>query len=970
MKQLFAIAIVILLLLSIFPLIPAKGSESANWSKPRPTSNIRDFQDRLGSATSDAQAALGLGVEVQTYVGGTTGIDDHLMFTLDLSASTREGIHYDWNYDNKDVFYSWVSTTQPIAISGDDSYVLINLGFPVLFYGINYSSMYIFSNGFVSFTSPSYASTSPVPLPSDSLNDTIIAPFWRKLKLSQGGSIEQGYVSNWAGEFQRSSNYKVFTWDSIPDINGNRQTFQLLIEVRQATMADYAHQNKIFFQYLSVTNDVTTTIGVQDRTGHHGNTYPLSQITNQSAGGFNAIQYGFGYRVTELDFSVTKVGSDSNAGMDLSCFYEGGFDVELNSSEGNQGYGPMFTTAVSGSARSLLGALPKFGEAFNGFFILWDIGADVAAAHYEPASGTLQSAHLQDTAATGLANTYSSGDCDGNYQGTFDASFSDLVTWWFQDKWSSGVLPHTVTVTATAYYLNVAPGPIQGGRLTTSVTLNMYTGPPYYHYVEVHSGICLTGQDSVEFPGLNLWIDNQPYTTPLPELILREGWHNITVPTSINLGGTTCFFSSWAGPDGGGTRVNQYIGDFTTDRNVTATYLIQGDINQDGAVDIYDAIMLANAYNSNSQSHNWNPNADLNKDGQVDIYDAIILASNFAKTAYSVAGAVGGAGPQGKPLSFREMALSGTNILIDPGQVTVFTNDVFHMNVNIINVTDLAGWEFKLYWNNTVLNCTNAAVQSPTQWQNNTQDYGTGVENSYNSTNGRFYKAETAAYPTPTFNGSMTIATLTFKAMQPGTTSLTLTETKLGNSTGQPIDHTDSSGSVSVSDTRYMRGDTGTVNNLNAYLLNASETSTLQSDYRQATGRYDAYWGIRAWMRCANGTEVEIQLSNHTGTPQAVIDDNYYVQAELSATTVVTAKTWAANASLVVRVYFSWDNSSWTNIATFTTKQLTITQLNSTIWTVYYDVYHYYNYRVNKSYGYIYWGTPGDPTRIENVQFS
>jgi parallel beta-helix repeat protein len=57
-----------------------------------------------------------------------------------------------------------------------------------------------------------------------------------------------------------------------------------------------------------------------------------------------------------------------------------------------------------------------------------------------------------------------------------------------------------------------------------------------------------------------------------------------------------------------------------------------GDINQDRTVDIYDAILLSNAYNSSPSSPNWNINADINGDNTVDIYDAIILASNFGKT--------------------------------------------------------------------------------------------------------------------------------------------------------------------------------------------------------------------------------------------------------------------------------------------------------------------------------------------------
>jgi hypothetical protein len=58
-----------------------------------------------------------------------------------------------------------------------------------------------------------------------------------------------------------------------------------------------------------------------------------------------------------------------------------------------------------------------------------------------------------------------------------------------------------------------------------------------------------------------------------------------------------------------------------------------GDVNGDGTVDIYDAIMLAHAYNSRMGDSNWDPNADINSDWTVDIYDAILLANNYGKTA-------------------------------------------------------------------------------------------------------------------------------------------------------------------------------------------------------------------------------------------------------------------------------------------------------------------------------------------------
>jgi len=56
----------------------------------------------------------------------------------------------------------------------------------------------------------------------------------------------------------------------------------------------------------------------------------------------------------------------------------------------------------------------------------------------------------------------------------------------------------------------------------------------------------------------------------------------------------------------------------TTDNTYTdgvIRVVIPGDINGDGSVDIFDAILLARAHNSVPTRPNWSPNADINGDG-------------------------------------------------------------------------------------------------------------------------------------------------------------------------------------------------------------------------------------------------------------------------------------------------------------------------------------------------------------------
>jgi hypothetical protein len=59
---------------------------------------------------------------------------------------------------------------------------------------------------------------------------------------------------------------------------------------------------------------------------------------------------------------------------------------------------------------------------------------------------------------------------------------------------------------------------------------------------------------------------------------------------------------------------------------------VSGDINGDGTVDIFDAIILSTAFGSKPNQPNWNPNTDLDNSGETDIFDAIILSTHFGET--------------------------------------------------------------------------------------------------------------------------------------------------------------------------------------------------------------------------------------------------------------------------------------------------------------------------------------------------
>jgi len=54
-----------------------------------------------------------------------------------------------------------------------------------------------------------------------------------------------------------------------------------------------------------------------------------------------------------------------------------------------------------------------------------------------------------------------------------------------------------------------------------------------------------------------------------------------------------------------------------------------GDINNDGRVDIFDAIQAAMAFGIRPSDLKWNQWVDVNRDSMIDIYDMILIANHF-----------------------------------------------------------------------------------------------------------------------------------------------------------------------------------------------------------------------------------------------------------------------------------------------------------------------------------------------------
>ncbi len=151
--------------------------------------------------------------------------------------------------------FSWTSISEngtPITLT-DDSYSTQTLNFSFPFYGTNYNTVEVVSNGYLRFTN--FSSTYPTNglIPSTSLPNNAIYGFWDDLNPGAGGNV---YVLKTSDKF-------IVEFNNVPRYNDatTRVTFQ--IELQKS--------GTIYFRYKSMVGTLNSaTIGIENQTGTDG----------------------------------------------------------------------------------------------------------------------------------------------------------------------------------------------------------------------------------------------------------------------------------------------------------------------------------------------------------------------------------------------------------------------------------------------------------------------------------------------------------------------------------------------------------------------------------------------------------------------------------------------------------------------------------------------------------------------------
>jgi subtilisin family serine protease len=166
------------------------------------------------------------------------------------------------NYAMTSDSFSWVDASGHTALTlSDDSYSVQSLPFAFSFYGTNYTSVFVGSNGLLGFGSTAgMTAYLNADLPNTATPNNIICPYWDDLNPAVGGQVRIGT------EGSAPNRAVVVSWLGVPHFNTSAATFTF-----QALL--FEGSNDIKFQYLEVSPahslgaGRSATVGVENREG-------------------------------------------------------------------------------------------------------------------------------------------------------------------------------------------------------------------------------------------------------------------------------------------------------------------------------------------------------------------------------------------------------------------------------------------------------------------------------------------------------------------------------------------------------------------------------------------------------------------------------------------------------------------------------------------------------------------------------
>ena len=167
-----------------------------------------------------------------------------------------------------------ISTGATVLNLGDDTGAAVALPFTFSFYGLDYTTVYITSNGYLTFENDDLSDFSNDTLPSATLPDNIIAVAWDDYLPTDGGTIRYRIDGS------APNRVLIAEYEDIPHwLNGGGSS---LLITTQAHL--YEGSNRIEIHSTSITSDGgTRTQGIENADGSAATTVPGRNSTDWTA---------------------------------------------------------------------------------------------------------------------------------------------------------------------------------------------------------------------------------------------------------------------------------------------------------------------------------------------------------------------------------------------------------------------------------------------------------------------------------------------------------------------------------------------------------------------------------------------------------------------------------------------------------------------------------------------------------------
>jgi len=202
--------------------------------------------------------------------------------TLDIGLGTRRDA---FGHTCRTEAATFVDGDTALALTGDDKSAVVALPFPFTFYGVQYSTAYVSTNGNLNFLAP-YSAFENTPLPNAGTPNAAIYPFWDDLNIDASASM-------WTATLGTAPNRRfVVEWRNV-------HTWGVLGRVRFEVVL---HENgEILTQYADIDNNASWERG-------GGATLGI-----ENAAGSDALQYSFNERVVSDGLAIRYLNPDATA---------------------------------------------------------------------------------------------------------------------------------------------------------------------------------------------------------------------------------------------------------------------------------------------------------------------------------------------------------------------------------------------------------------------------------------------------------------------------------------------------------------------------------------------------------------------------------------------------------------------------------------------------------------------------------